>query len=545
MKKHLRLFVVLAAFASAMATTPVFAQGTAFTYQGQLQNNGSPASGTYNLTFMLFTNNVGGTAVAGPLTNNGVIITNGLFTTMVDFGASVWNGATNWLQIGVETNGASPFTPLAPRQKLTPTPYAIYAENANTSSNLSGTVSAAQLIGTVGNNQLANNSITVNAGAGLSGGGAAALGGSTTLNNAGVTALTGGGGVTVSAASGSVTLGSTATSANTANAIVSRDGSGNFSAGSITLNTSLYLPATTATSGTIYSGAGTLIQAWGTQNFFAGFNAGNLTMTGTANLGVGWQALMADTSGGQNTGIGVAALEFDTSGGDNTAVGNGVMEFNSGGWQNTAIGTQALRNNTTGSNNVALGYEAGYNIGTGSSNIDIGNQGLSADTNIIRIGSGQSKTFIAGVINGDGSGLTNLNFNNQGNTSTNTTTRLLFPFVSNQTGFNTGIVIANTTADPFGTAATNGTATIYFYGPGAPTPNTVTTPGITAGSTYTFQVSVYAPGFQGYLIVVCNFPLGHGYGFLTDSGSPSYSAMTPALVLPPQRSIVLPESLGQ
>ena len=237
--------------------------------------------------------------------------------------------------------------------------------------------------------------------------------------------VTGNADITTSTVGGAVTLGDTATSADTASAIVKRDGTGNFAAGSITLNTSLYLPATTATAGIIYSGAGTLIQAWGTQNFFAGFNAGNLTMTGTANLGVGWQALISDTSGGQNTAVGVAALEFDTSGGQNTAVGNGVMEFNSSGGQNTAIGTQALRNNTnsqntangyealysstTGSNNIALGYLAGYNITTGSSNIDIGNQGLATDTNIIRIGTGQSQTFIAGVINGNGGGLTALN----------------------------------------------------------------------------------------------------------------------------------------
>jgi hypothetical protein len=34
-------------FDSQLAT--VLAQGTAFTYQGQLQNNGAPASGTCNL----------------------------------------------------------------------------------------------------------------------------------------------------------------------------------------------------------------------------------------------------------------------------------------------------------------------------------------------------------------------------------------------------------------------------------------------------------------------------------------------------------------
>src|SRR5208283_3180791 len=142
-KQLLIALVLLSALNSQLSTA--LAQGTAFTYQGQLQNNGSPASGTYNLQFTLYTNNVGGTAVAGPVTNNGVLVTNGLFTTMVDFGASVWNGETNWLQIGVATNGAASFTPLTPYQELTPTPYAIYAENVP-ASGISGALVDAQLL---------------------------------------------------------------------------------------------------------------------------------------------------------------------------------------------------------------------------------------------------------------------------------------------------------------------------------------------------------------------------------------------------------------
>ena len=86
-----------------------FAQGTAFTYQGQLQNNGSLASGTYNLTFSLFNTNTSGVPIAGPVTNNAVVVTNGLFTVLIDFGPGVFTGATNWLEIGVETNGAQQF----------------------------------------------------------------------------------------------------------------------------------------------------------------------------------------------------------------------------------------------------------------------------------------------------------------------------------------------------------------------------------------------------------------------------------------------------
>jgi hypothetical protein len=135
-----------------LSSSTASAQGTAFTYQGQLQNNGSPANGTYNLTFALFTTNNAGTAVAGPVTNSAVHVTNGLFTVAIDFGSSVWNGETNWLQIGVATNGSNSFTTLAPRQQLTPVPYAISAESLN------GTVGSAGLSGTYGNPVNLNNS---------------------------------------------------------------------------------------------------------------------------------------------------------------------------------------------------------------------------------------------------------------------------------------------------------------------------------------------------------------------------------------------------
>jgi hypothetical protein len=129
---------------------PAFAQGTAFTYQGRLQNNGSPASGAYNMTFSLFNINAGGSAVAGPVTTNGVFVTNGLFTVTIDFGSNVFNGTAYWLEVDVETNGAGSFTTLVPRQPLTPTPYSIFAESAN-AAGLSGTIPAGNVGGTYGN----------------------------------------------------------------------------------------------------------------------------------------------------------------------------------------------------------------------------------------------------------------------------------------------------------------------------------------------------------------------------------------------------------
>ncbi len=520
-----RLFAALALLALSTLDprfSNAFAQGTAFAYEGQLQDSGGPANGTYNFTFSLYTASSGGTPVAGPVVVNGVTVNNGLFTVTMDFGPSVWNGAINWLEIGVEANGASPFVTLTPRQQLMPTPYAIFA---TTSGNLSGLLPASQLSGTVGNAQLANNSITVNVGAGLSGGGTVALGSMMMLNNAGVTSLTGGGGVTVSASSGSVTLGSTATSGDVANTIVSRDGTGSFSADSLTLDGTLYLPGPPLT---IYSGSFSLLQEYGNNNLFVGPQAGNSTASGSANIGIGPQTLLKNASGSDNIAIGGGALGSNSSGGGNIAIGNGALANNVNGIQNTAIGSSALSANTsgdantavgteallanttghdntangagalventagtlntatgsgalgsngggnqntangynslynnlggsantangasslfnnktggnntangfqalyfnktginntadgvstlqdipTGTNNTALGFYAGANFtGIESSNIDIGNPGVVGDNNTIRIGSGQTQTYIVGVINGNGGGLTNI-----------------------------------------------------------------------------------------------------------------------------------------
>ena len=113
------------------------AQGTAFTYQGRLLNSGSgPASGSYDLTFALFATNSSGVAIAGPVTNAATAVTNGLFTVTLDFGGGLFTGSTNrWLEIGARTNGVGSFTTLSPRQQITPTPYAIFA---NTAGNLTG-----------------------------------------------------------------------------------------------------------------------------------------------------------------------------------------------------------------------------------------------------------------------------------------------------------------------------------------------------------------------------------------------------------------------
>ena len=100
-------------------------------------------AGNYDAAFTLYATNTTGIAVAGPVTNYLGNVTNGLFTTQLDFG-NAFTGSNTWLESAVRTNGTGAFTPLTPRQPVTPAPYAIYAENLNgASSNLTLQVNSA------------------------------------------------------------------------------------------------------------------------------------------------------------------------------------------------------------------------------------------------------------------------------------------------------------------------------------------------------------------------------------------------------------------
>jgi formylglycine-generating enzyme required for sulfatase activity len=116
---------------------------TAFTYQGRLLENGTPPSGQFDLHFGLFTASTGEVPCAPPVTNAGVMVLNGLFTTTLDFGTNVFSGIGCWLEIGVRPAGApAEFVTLHPRQPLTPTPYALYTLKAES---LAGPVPLSQL----------------------------------------------------------------------------------------------------------------------------------------------------------------------------------------------------------------------------------------------------------------------------------------------------------------------------------------------------------------------------------------------------------------
>jgi hypothetical protein len=144
-------------------------------------------------------------------------------------------------------------------------------------------------------------------------------------------------------------------------------------------------------------------------------------------------------------------------------------------------------------------------------------------------------------------------------------TILLFPYVTDYPGFDTGVAISNTSADPLGDLSASpqtGACTVTFYGgvvssTGAftntavnlngatgsystTTANTFTTGLIGPGQTWAFGLSTIDStfgtsgfvGFVGYAIATCQFQYAHGYAFVSDYGLRNFAASYLALIIP-------------
>jgi hypothetical protein len=141
-------------------------------------------------------------------------------------------------------------------------------------------------------------------------------------------------------------------------------------------------------------------------------------------------------------------------------------------------------------------------------------------------------------------------------------TTMLIPYAVTSTPYDTGIAIANTTADPFGVSGggatpSNGTITFTLYprtATGAGSPISITTSAakafgagldtsgnLDAGGTWTGLVGgdilpaagVAAP-FFGYIFIQTNFLNAHGAAYIFNGQG--FTSSTPVLVLPPPAS---------
>ncbi len=130
---------------------------------------------------------------------------------------------------------------------------------------------------------------------------------------------------------------------------------------------------------------------------------------------------------------------------------------------------------------------------------------------------------------------------------------LLFPYVTQAPGYDTGIAVANTTSDPYGTTGQYGAVEFWYYGsltnggaaPGTQCTNTQN-PGTCPGNTTVGpgQVLTYTlyngstqwgldnrgAGFTGYMIAQAQFQYCHAFAFIGGlGGGPSLSSPTNGL----------------
>src|SRR5262245_10824798 len=104
----------------AIMAPGALAQTTAFTYQGELKDNGQLANGAYDITIVAFDAATGGNPVGSRCLNDRPVV-NGRFSAEVDFGTLV-QGAPYYLEIrarrhttGVNCGSGDGFTTLTPR----------------------------------------------------------------------------------------------------------------------------------------------------------------------------------------------------------------------------------------------------------------------------------------------------------------------------------------------------------------------------------------------------------------------------------------------
>jgi hypothetical protein len=111
-----------------------------------------------------------------------------------------------------------------------------------------------------------------------------------------------------------------------------------------------------------------------------GFGALYANTTGADNTASGFEALLNNTTASGNTATGYSALATNTTGANNTASGTDALFDNTTGANNTAAGAFALEHSTTASDNLAAGYGALYTNTTGADNAASGYSALYSNT---------------------------------------------------------------------------------------------------------------------------------------------------------------------
>lgn len=112
--------------------------GTAFTYQGSLEELGAAVTGNFDFRFGLWDAPAAGTQAGAAIDYDAgglgtVEVEDGLFSVELDFGPGIFTGDPLWLEISVRTEDPAdlaPYTLMDPRVALLPVPYSIRAASA-------------------------------------------------------------------------------------------------------------------------------------------------------------------------------------------------------------------------------------------------------------------------------------------------------------------------------------------------------------------------------------------------------------------------------
>jgi hypothetical protein len=411
-----------------------FAQTSAFTYQGRLNDSSMAANGSYNMQFALFDSETGGTHF-GTEQNALVTVANGVFSVKLDFGAAAfYTNESRFLEIRVKKTSDADFVTLAPRQEITSAPFAIRARDAATADSLSancvGCVSSSQ-ISSVESDKITG---TVSNAANSSQLGGVSASNFVQTNDSRLTDAR-----TPTAGSDFYIQNQTAAQQN-ANFRINGTGIANILTAQTQFNLENDRILSTPNTGTTFVGRGAGTNNTGTYNSFFGNLAGASNTSGGSNAFFGDLAGWNTTTGNRNSVFGSSAFRGNVTGFENAVFGheaglNGAGSSNalfgkhagvdSTGDNNSFFGRSAGDRNTTGSNNSAFGRSARMSTGNLNFATAIGSEAVVSSSDTIVIGktagsyNGNSRPAdtvqIAGILSVGG------NINTSGNLSVNGT----------------------------------------------------------------------------------------------------------------------------
>jgi len=354
--------------------------GTAFTYQGSLEDGGGPVTGTCDFRFQMYDAAAGGNLTGtNPQDKTGVAVNAGVFTVNdLDFGSVAIDGTARWLEISVCCPSTCAPVLLGPRVELEPAPHALALPGFYTRE----AASAPNIIG----GHLENDIETGMAGATISGGG---LAGSPNQ----VTDLWG----TVGGGAGN-TAGSNDANVNSAEFATVVGGRNNRAEGDYAAIGGGGFNSASGDYSTV-SGGNSNAASSNTSTVSGGER--NRAINGYATVGGGFENL---ASGGYSTVGGGGSDGFNpgnTAGGDYSTVGGGISNTASGDRSTVGGGLGNTGSNfaaTVGGGNSNVASNNTSTVGGGFVNTASGQQSTVGGGNT-NVASGSSSTVPGGLLN--------------------------------------------------------------------------------------------------------------------------------------------------